>query len=168
MLNATDIMPLPFIPSSDTILEQNESVKPQVKQLHQVSISKIIQSKSNISTIMHSDCTPQAQRTAYVPPTSHRVKRIRINSINTDQIIPDPPFIPHSDVPTTIRAQIDTGADLTCTNLIEILHDYSSYNKSFPCRIKLVGAVDSNDGIYPLGEGYIHVPASTKQEYVRI
>ena len=112
---------------------------------------------------MHSDCTPQAQRTAYAPPTSHRVKRIRVNSINTDQIIPDPPFIPHTDVPTTIRAQIDTGADLTCTNLIEILHDYSSYSKSFPCRIKLVGAVDSNDGIYPLGEGYIHVPASTKQ-----
>ena len=105
---------------------------------------------------------------AYAPLTSHHVKQIRINSINTDQLIPEPPFILHSDVPTTIRAQIDTGADLTCTNLIEILHDYCPYSKSFQCRIELVGAVDSNDGTYPLGEGHIHVLAAMKQGYVRI
>ena len=125
-------------------------------------------SKATISNIMHSDSNLHIPRAAYAPPTSHHVKQIRINLINTEQFILEPPFIPHSDVPTTICAHIDTGADLTCTNLIEILHDYCPYSKSFPCRIKLVGALDSNNGTYPLGEGYIHVPAAIKQGYVRI
>ena len=112
---------------------------------------------------MASKPNPKLPSNAYAPPTSHHVKQICINSINTNQLIPESPFIPYSDVPNTIRAQIDTGADLTCTNLIKILHDYRPYSRSFPCLIRLAGAVNSNDGTYPLGEGFIHVPATIKQ-----
>ena len=112
MLNTTDIIPMPFIPSSDTALDHEDHIMQHT--LH------LAHEEPTYTTTF----SPTLPAGAYAPPTSHHVKQIRINTINTGQLVPEPPFIPHSDVPTTIRAQIDTGADLTCTNLIEILHDY--------------------------------------------
>ena len=71
-------------------------------------------------------------------------------------------------IPSAVRAQqINTGADITCKNLIGVIHNYKKpYKKEFPCQLKLVGAINSTDGVYPHGKGYIHVPAVNEKGYV--
>jgi len=68
------------------------------------------------------------------------------------------------------RAQLDTGAMVTCTNLLHILHDfrYYSYDSKFPCTTRLTGAIDKSVEIFPLGEGSLHVPAINRQGFVAI
>ena len=70
------------------------------------------------------------------------------------------------NISLTVRTQIDTGADITCTNLIDIIHNYKPYTKEFPCQLKLISAIDSTDGVYPHGKGYIYVPAVNEKGYV--
>ena len=109
---------------------------------------------------------------AYTPPLAHdlKIRRIRIHSITKHQV--DPPPKLQRNLTTVIRAQLDTGADITCTNLLHVLHNYKPYTKSFPCRVRLVGAIgkngDENLGIYPLGEGFLHIPASTQNGYIPV
>ena len=108
----------------------------------------------------------------YTPPLAKHItlRRINIHDI-TKHNVPEPPALSH-DLTTVVRAQLDTGADITCTNLIDVLHDYRQYSISFPCKIRLIGAIgqdgDPNLGIFPLGEGYLHIPASTNTGYVCI
>ena len=159
MINAVNIMPTPFIPSSDTIVEHNA---------HYPETPDDSDSNNTSPTTNTSSSSHKPFGTPYIPPTHTSTKSICIKSLQTDTIHPPPPIIYDRDITTAIRGQLDTGADLTCTNLIEILHDYKSYSKSFPCRIKLVGAIDSTDGVYPHGEGYIHVPADSHLGFIRI
>ena len=110
--------------------------------------------------------------TAYTPPLARdlQIRQIRVHSITKHQVDPAPNL--KRDLTTVIRAQLDTGADITCTNLLHVLHDYKPYTKSFPCRVRLVGAIgnngDENLGIYPLGEGLLHIPASTTIGYIPV
>ena len=110
--------------------------------------------------------------TAYTPPLAHnlQIRQIRIHSITKHQVDPAPKL--QRDLTTVIRAQLDTGADITCTNLVHVLHNYKPYTKSFPCRVRLVGAFgdngDKNLGTYPLGEGLLHIPASTTIGYIPV
>jgi len=67
-----------------------------------------------------------------------------------------------------IRAQLDTGAMVTCTNLLHVFHDFRYYDTKFPCRKRLTGAIDKSVGILPLGEGTLHVPAINRQGYVAV
>lgn len=66
-----------------------------------------------------------------------------------------------------IRAQIDTGAHVSCTNLQHILHQYTAFNESFPCPIRMKGAITDTKAI-PLGVGYLHVPAPTPQGFLPV
>ena len=66
-----------------------------------------------------------------------------------------------------VRAQFDSGADATVTNLRVYLHDYKPYNRKFKCPVRLTGAVGSTD-VFPLGEGKLHVPAPVPSGYIAI
>ena len=82
--------------------------------------------------------------TAYTPPLAHnlQIRQICIHSITKHQVDPAPKL--QRDLTTVIRAQLDTGADITCTNLVHVLHNYKPYTKSFPCCVRLVGAFGDN------------------------
>ena len=57
----------------------------------------------------------------------------------------------------------------TCvTNLQYILHDYKPYTESFKCPVRLIGAIDKSNAIYPEGEGYLSIPAKVETGYIHI
>lgn len=60
--------------------------------------------------------------------------------------------------PDGIRAQIDTGAFVTCTDQRNMLHNYFEFNTLNPCPVRLLPATLNSDTI-PKGYGYLHVPA---------
>ncbi|GAX10430.1 hypothetical protein FisN_21Lu161 [Fistulifera solaris] len=80
--------------------------------------------------------------------------------------VPYPTTIPHSDVmsspphldnPDAPRAQIDTGAFISCTNLLHLLHRYRPFTSQFRCPVRLLPATEGSDAV-PHGFGYLHVP----------
>ena len=66
------------------------------------------------------------------------------------------------------RGQIKTGAAVSCTDKLHILHDYWAYDDIFPCPIKLFTALDKSEDVLPLGKGYLHVPAVNRQDFVAV
>jgi hypothetical protein len=62
------------------------------------------------------------------------------------------------DSPDLPRAQMDDGAQVTCTNDHTLQHRYEEYGAEFPCPIRLHPAAKGH-GILPVGEGYLGVPA---------
>ena len=71
----------------------------------------------------------------YTPPIVQQTTLRQINIHNiTKHKVPKPPPVSH-DTTVAIWAQLDTGADITCTNLMDILHMYCSYTSSFPCKV---------------------------------
>lgn len=66
-----------------------------------------------------------------------------------------------------VRAQFNTGANASVTNLFVYLHDYKLYDHKYKCPVKLTGAVGSND-TYPLGEGYLHIPAAASCGFIAV
>ena len=66
---------------------------------------------------------------------------------------------PSNDAPDTsaFRAQIDTGAGASCTNLKRALHDYRPYSHKYPSPITLTAALGMT--VVPEGEGYLRLPA---------
>ena len=66
-----------------------------------------------------------------------------------------------------VRAQFDSGADATLTNLLVYLHDYKPYNRKFKCPVRLTGTIGSTD-VFPLGEDKINVPAAVPCGYIAI
>ena len=48
-------------------------------------------------------------------------------------------------------SQIDTGAMVSCTDQLHILHNYRAYDETFPCPIRLSSAVNKSDDCLPLG-----------------
>ena len=71
------------------------------------------------------------------------------------------------DDPTAIRGHFDSGADATITNLLMYLRNYRTYTTRFKCPVRLTGAVGTTD-IYPLGEGFLHLPAPTPSGYLSV
>ena len=66
------------------------------------------------------------------------------------------------------RGQIDTGDMVSCTDKLHILHKYCAYDKSFPCPLKLSGAVSTSEDVLSLGEGFFHVSAINQQDFVPV
>ena len=64
---------------------------------------------------------------------------------------------------TVFRALVDTGAWGSATCHKELIMDYTKYTSSFPCPVRLTGAITEDNGvsnsIVPLGEGFILVPS---------
>ena len=74
---------------------------------------------------------------------------------------------------TVFRALVITGAWGSATCHKELIMDYTKYTSSFPCPVRLTGAITEDNGvsnsIVPLGEGFILVPSRFPQRgYVRV
>jgi len=65
------------------------------------------------------------------------------------------------------RAQLDTGACVSCTDHVEWLHHYTPFSASFPCPIRLLPATVGSDTL-PVGVGFLHVPALTPSGFLAV
>eukprot|EP00980_Cylindrotheca_fusiformis_P009852 scaffold2183_cov131-Cylindrotheca_fusiformis.AAC.1 len=66
-----------------------------------------------------------------------------------------------------IRAQIDTGAFVTCTDQLNMLHNYQQFTSSAPSPIRLMPATVDSDTV-PKGFGYLRVPAPNILGYLDV
>ena len=87
---------------------------------------------------------------------SHNPNNITVNAVKIAK-----------DDPTVICGQFDSGADATVTNLLPYLPNYQPYTCQFKCPVQLTGAVGSTN-IYPLGKGFLHLPALTLSGYLGV
>jgi len=71
------------------------------------------------------------------------------------------------DDPDVIRGELDTGAKVTCTDLLYILHNYVAYMLDNPSPIRLTAAIASS-GVAPLGFGYIHLSSPNRQGFIAV
>ena len=145
-----------FLPSSDTVCDTSPTTT---------------KSKIKIPTYPHHAFLPKPEKgpdTPYEPTSSTSLNVVNVHSTTSTPHPLPPPTVYTSNISSTVRAQIDTGADITCTNLIDVIHNYKPYTKEFPCQLKLVGAINSTEGVYPHGEGYLHVPAANDNGYTRV
>ena len=69
--------------------------------------------------------------------------------------------------PEAPRAQIDTGAFVSCTDQLYLLHDYVKFSKTRPSPIRLQAATTGSDAV-PEGYGYLHVPSDNKSGYLAV
>ena len=74
---------------------------------------------------------------------------------------------PLDDDPDAIRAQIDTGAHVSCTDQKHMLHDYREFTRSHPSPIKLMPATVDSDAV-PKGIGYLHVPSANAKGFLAV
>ena len=65
-----------------------------------------------------------------------------------------------------IRAQLDTGAKVTCTNVLHILHNFKYYDSTFPSSFRLTVAIDKSFAVLRLGEGYLNITAINRQGFI--
>jgi hypothetical protein len=56
------------------------------------------------------------------------------------------------------RAQLDTGASVSCTDQLSWLHDFQPFTADSPCPVRLLPATVGSDTV-PHGVGFLHVPA---------
>ena len=124
-LNSLQIQPLQSYASHDTFVHPDDHID--------IGDETSFIVKDNIEPLIEN--YDRTSGDAYTPPLAKQLalRRINIHSI-TRHKVPDPPKLHHNLV-TAICAQLDTGADITCTNMKDCLHDYRSYDKSFPCKI---------------------------------
>ena len=66
------------------------------------------------------------------------------------------------------RAQIDTGASVSVTNLKHMLHHYRPYNRDRKSPIKLSGAVDCSDAVVPEGKGLLRIQVNPYGGYIHV
>jgi len=66
-----------------------------------------------------------------------------------------------------IRAQVDTGAHVSCTDQLHMLHDYRDFTRSLPSPVKLMPATVGSDAV-PKGFGYLHVPAMNTKGFLAV
>jgi len=66
-----------------------------------------------------------------------------------------------------IRAQVDTGAHVSCTDQLHMLHDYRDFTQSLPSPVKLMPATVGSDAV-PKGFGYLHVPAKNTKGFLAV
>ena len=101
-----------------------------------------------------------------------------INAIDFDTSLPPEPQGPDIDfedtpiatlatAQTRVRALIDSGGFASCTGFLHLLHNYTPYNASNPCPLRLVPATEGSDAT-PEGWGYLHVPAKNKHGFIPV
>jgi len=56
------------------------------------------------------------------------------------------------DDPDAIQAQVDTGAHVSCTDQLHMLHGYQDFTRSLPSPVKLMPATVGSDAV-PKGVG---------------
>jgi len=71
------------------------------------------------------------------------------------------------DDPDAIRAQVDTGAHVSCNDQKHMLHGYQEFTQSRPSPVKLIPATGNSDAV-PKGVGYLHVLAKNAQGHVSV
>ena len=69
--------------------------------------------------------------------------------------------------PDALRAQIDTGADVSCTDQLHMLHQYHAFDEAFPSRIKMMGGIVNSNAVLK-GYSYLHIPAITSTDSVQL
>ena len=69
--------------------------------------------------------------------------------------------------PDSVRAQFDTGAFVSCTNMREMLHGYQEFTSKRPSPIRIAPAFKRTEGT-PEGYGYLHVPAHNSRGYLAV
>ena len=79
----------------------------------------------------------------------------------------DAPIVDYFDGPDTVRAQIDTGAFVSCTDQLHMIHDYQAFSAKFPCPVRLQPATEGSDAT-PEGFGYFHVPAHNEKGFLAV
>ena len=94
-----------------------------------------------------------------------------IDDCSVRRLVPADPLAADTYFQQGIRAQLDTGAKVSCTNQKHLLHDYKPYNSSRPCPIRLTAAIDGSkqgNAATPAGSGYLHLPAPNYLGYIRV
>jgi len=66
-----------------------------------------------------------------------------------------------------IRAQVNTGAHVSCTDQLHMLHGYRDFTRSLPSPVKLMPATVGSDAV-PKGFGYLHVPAKNTKGFLAV
>ena len=66
-----------------------------------------------------------------------------------------------------LRAQVDTGAHVSCADQLHMLHNCRDFTRSLPSPVKLLPATVGSDAV-PKGMGYLHVPAKNPQGFLSV
>jgi len=66
-----------------------------------------------------------------------------------------------------IQAQVNTGAHVSCTDQLHMLHGYRDFTRSLPSPVKLMPATVGSDAV-PKGFGYLHVPAKNTKGFLAV
>ena len=96
--------------------------------------------------------------------TSSMINKIRSNITDLEDTIEE------EDITDKIRvrAQIDTGASVSVTNRIDLLHNYRPFDEKRRCPIRLTGAINGAEPITPEGLGSIRVPVNYIGGYIDV
>lgn len=86
--------------------------------------------------------------------------------ISSDPISASTP-VPVDLDPDGLRAQLDTGASVSCTDQLQLLHNYVAFTPANPSPVRLLPATVDSDAL-PQGFGYLHIPAPTVQGFLAI
>lgn len=71
------------------------------------------------------------------------------------------------DTDSIVRAQIDTGAFVSCTGLKHIIHNYREFSPRYLCPIHMQPVTQGSDAI-PEGVGYLHVPCPNAMGFLPV
>lgn len=105
------------------------------------------------------------------PVSVHSVIVVDPLSVPSHDVIPDD--TPVQQVTTTDleddgpRAQIDTGAFVSCTDQLHLIHRFKKFSKDYPCPVKMMPASEGSD-LFPVGHGFLHVPAPVPSGYLAV
>ena len=122
-LNALQIQPFHHYASSDTVIDPDDMV-PSLQTFDEPGTTKPDPEPPPIKIDPH---IPIGD--AYTPPLvpNIQLRRIKIHNITKHKV--DPPKHLPRNLTTVVRAQLDTGADITCTNVRAALHNYKPYSQ---------------------------------------
>jgi len=110
----------------------------------------MIASSINAIDIHHISWSPSAD-------VQIEVDDVSVNSVSAQ----------HEDDMDALRAQVDTGAHVSCADQLHMLHNYRDFTRSLPSPVKLLPATVRSDAI-PKGMGYLHAPAKNSQGFLAV
>jgi len=73
----------------------------------------------------------------------------------------------HDDDLDALRVQVHTGAHVSCTDQLHMLHGCLDFTRSLPSPVKLLPATVGSD-VVPKGVGCLHVPAKNAQGFLSV
>ena len=115
-LNSVQIQPFHHYPSHDTCVDPDE-ILPSIfnnDEPHDVLTT---------NPLSHKETKHKLHGDPYTPPLARQIHIRQINIQKTPKHgLQTPPQLPQNTT-TTVQAQLDTGAEITCTNLCDVLHD---------------------------------------------